>query len=185
MLVNSEKSYGLMSRALHGIMLLGIFGLLGVGMYMVDLDKTDELRKQLFGMHISIGVLVLALALARVVWLKVSPAPKLPVGLGNSEKLLTTVSKSLMYLLMLAIPLVGILMVQTKGFPVGFFGLFELPALVGKDEGLHELMEEVHEFLAFSLLFLVLLHVAGALKHRFLDTGPDLDVMPRMFGKPE
>ena len=103
--------------------------------------------------------------------------------LDNWEKMLTTVVKSLMYLLMLLIPLAGILIVNTKGNPVNFYGLLELPMLVAENEGLHELMEEVHEVLAFGLLFLVLLHVAGALKHRFYDMGNEIDVMKRMFGK--
>ena len=55
--------------------------------------------------------------------------------------------------------------------------------LTGENEGLHELMEEVHEVLAFTLLFLVVLHVAGALKHRYIDMGNGLDVMKRMFGE--
>ena len=185
MLANTESNYGLLSRALHGIIMLLIFGMLGVGVYMADLDKTDELRKQLFGLHMSTGVLVFVLVVIRVVWLKVSPAPKLPMGLTNWEKILTTIIKSLMYLLMLAVPIVGMLMVNSKGFPVSFYGLFDLPMLAGENEGLHEFMEEAHEFLAFSLLFLVVVHVAGALKHRFLDTGPDLDVMKRMFGRSE
>ena len=88
-----------------------------------------------------------------------------------------------MYLLMLLIPLAGILIVNTKGNAVGFYGLLQLPMLTGENQELHELMEEVHELLAFSLLFLVILHVAGALKHRFFDMGNELDVMKRMFGK--
>lgn len=183
MLGNSENRYGLLSRAIHGIMLMLIFGMLGVGIYMTDLDKTDELRKQLFVIHISTGILVLVLAMVRIIWLRVSPAPRLPAMLDNWEKMLTTVVKSLMYLLMLLIPLAGILIVNTKGNPVNFYGLLELPMLVAENEGLHELMEEVHEVLAFGLLFLVLLHVAGALKHRFYDMGNEIDVMKRMFGK--
>ena len=88
-----------------------------------------------------------------------------------------------MYLLMLAIPIAGYLMVNTKGFDVGFYGLFNLPSLMSENHDLHELFEEMHEFFAYFLVFLVLLHVAGSLKHRYLDTGPDLDVMKRMFGR--
>lgn len=183
MLGNSENRYGLLSRAIHGIMLILIFGMLGVGIYMTDLDKNDELRKQLFAFHTSTGILVLVLAMVRIIWLRVSPAPRLPAMLDNWEKMLTTVVKSLMYLLMLLIPIAGILIVNTKGNPVNFYGLLELPMLAAENEGLHELMEEVHEVLAFGLLFLVLLHVAGALKHRFYDMGNEIDVMKRMFGK--
>ena len=183
MLMNSADKYGLVSRAIHGVMLLLVFGMIGVGMYMADLDKADEMRKVLLEMHTSTGVVVLLLAVVRIAWLRVSPAPRLPAALENWEKTLTTVVRSLMYLLMLLIPVAGILAVNTKGVAVGFYGLFELPMLTGENEGLHELMEEVHEILAFSLLFLVVLHVAGALKHRFFDMGNELDVMKRMFGK--
>jgi len=181
-LTNSENRYGLVSRAIHGIMLLLIFGMLGVGIYMTDLDKTDEMRKVLFGLHMSTGVVVLLLAVIRIIWFRVSPAPKLPAAMETWEKTLTSLVKSLMYLLMLLIPISGILVVNTKGNAVGFYGLFELPMLTGENEGLHELMEEVHEVIAFSLLFLVVLHIVGALKHRYFDMGNELDVIKRMFG---
>jgi cytochrome b561 len=181
-LTNSENRYGLVSRAIHGIMMLLIFGMLGVGMYMTDLEKTDEMRKVLFDLHMSTGVLVLLLAVVRMIWFRVSPPPKLPVALATWEKTLTSVVKYLMYLLMLCIPITGILVVNTKGYAVGFYGLFELPMLTGKNKELHELLEEVHEVLAFSLLLLVVLHIAGALKHRYFDMGNELDVIKRMFG---
>ena len=134
-------------------------------------------------MHTSTGVLVLMLAVVRVTWLKISPAPRLPVMMDDWEKTLTTLVKSLMYLLMLLIPIAGILIVNTKGDAVSFYGLFEVPMLTGENKELHELMEEIHELFAFSLLFLVILHIAGALKHRFFDMSKELDVMKRMFGK--
>lgn len=183
MLTNTENRYGLVSRVIHGAMLVLIFAMLGIGMYMGDLEKTDELRKVLFEKHMATGVLVLMLVVVRIVWLRISPAPKLPAALESWEKTLTTVVKSLMYLLMLLIPIAGILMVNTAGHPVSFYGLFELPVLMGKSKELHEFFEELHELLAFSLLFLIVLHIAGSLKHRYFDMGNDLDVIKRMFGK--
>jgi cytochrome b561 len=181
-LTNSENRYGLVSRAIHGVMLLLIFCMLGVGMYMTDLDKTDEMREVLFGLHMSTGALVLSLAVIRITWFKISQPPKLPAALETWEKALTTVVKSLMYLLMLLIPIVGILVVNTRGDAVGFYGLFELPMLTGENKELHELLGDVHEVLAFSLLLLIVLHIAGSLKHRYFDMGNELDVIKRMFG---
>lgn len=181
-LANSENRYGALSRAIHNLMLLLIFGMLGVGMIMTDLDKTDPLREQLFNMHFSTGVVVLTLILVRIVWLKFSPAPKVPDGLSGWEKVLTAVVKSVMYLLMLVIPIIGILTVNSAGHPVSVYGLFDLPSVLAKDPEWHEILEDLHGFLAYTLLVLVVLHVAGALKHRFLDTGPNIDVLKRMFG---
>jgi cytochrome b561 len=185
MLGNSENYYGLISRVIHGVMIILIIGMIGVGIYMTGLDKTDEMRRTLYGLHKSTGVIVLVLAFIRVAWLRISPAPKLPMGLELWEKWLTTIIKSLMYLLMLAIPLSGALMSNAKGYPVSFYGLFDLPMMVQKNESLGEFMHVVHGPLAFVLAILIILHVAGALKHRFLDTGPDIDVMKRMFGRPQ
>jgi cytochrome b561 len=183
MLTNSKYRYGTVSRAIHNIMLVLVFGMLAVGIYMTELDKTDEMRDVLFGLHMSTGVLVLTLAVLRILWLKVSAAPKLPATLSNWEKALTATVKFLMYLLLLVIPLTGILVVNTKGYGIDVYGMFELPMLTGKDEEFHEILEEVHEVVAFSLLFLVVLHILGALKHRYFDMVEELDVIKRMFGK--
>jgi len=86
----------------------------------------------------------------------------------------------LLYLLMLATPIAGYLMSNTGGKPISYFGLFELPVLMGENHDLHEALEEVHEILAFTILALVILHVAGALKHRFMDKDPNADVLKRM-----
>jgi cytochrome b561 len=51
---------------------------------------------------------------------------------------------------------------------------------MGENHDLHEALEEVHEILAFTVLALAGLHIAGALKHRFIDKDPDADVLKRM-----
>ena len=81
---------------------------------------------------------------------------------------------------MLATPIAGYLMTNTGGKPVSYFGLFDLPVLMGENHDLHETLEGVHEFLAFTILALVGLHALGALKHRFIDKDPEADVLKRM-----
>jgi cytochrome b561 len=55
-----------------------------------------------------------------------------------------------------------------------------MPVLLGENHGLHEILEEVHGFLAFSILALVGLHVAGVIKHRLIEQDPEADVLKRM-----
>jgi cytochrome b561 len=180
MLTNSSDSYGLVSRLLHWLIALLIFAMIGVGVYMTDLDKEDPLRAQLYTMHKEIGVTILVLAVLRILWILASRPPVLPAALQRWEVILAKSTVGLLYLLMLATPFAGYLMTNTGGKPVSYFGLFDLPVLMAKNHDLHEVLEAVHEFLAFTILALVCLHAAGAIKHRFVDKDPEADVLKRM-----
>jgi cytochrome b561 len=154
--------------------------MIGVGAYMTDLDKEDPLRLQLYTLHKEIGVTLLTLAVIRILWILVSRPPRLPAALQRWEVILAKATTGLLYLLMLATPLAGYLMTNTGGKPISYFGLFDMPVLMRENHDLHEVLEEVHGFLAFSILALVGLHVIGTIKHRFLDKDPEADVLKRM-----
>ena len=70
-----------------------------------------------------------------------------------------------LYALLLAMPLSGWILNSASGFPLQWFGLFNLPAITGKDHDLHELTEELHELLFWSLVSLALVHAAAAFYH--------------------
>jgi cytochrome b561 len=180
MLTNSADRYGLVSRFLHWVMALLILAMIALGAYMTDLAKDDPLRAQLYTLHKESGVTILALAAIRILWILVSRPPVMPAALQRWEVVLAKSTVGLLYLLMLATPVAGYLMTNTGGKPISYFGLFDLPVLMGKNHDLHEVLEGVHEFLAFSILTLVGLHVLGALKHRFVDPDPGADVLKRM-----
>jgi cytochrome b561 len=180
MLMNSAQGYGLVSKTLHWLIAIMILTMIGVGMYMTDLDKDAPARAQIYGLHKAFGVTVLGLVLLRVVWIKLSAPPRLPAGLRHWENVLSRVVKVLLYILMLLTPVAGYLMSNAAGKPINWFGLVEMPALLGEDEQWREILGELHEVFAFSMLGLVGLHVAGALKHRFIDKDPRLDVLKRM-----
>ena len=180
MLTNSADRYGLVSRFLHWVMALLILAMIGVGIYMGDLAREDPLRAQLYTLHKEIGVTLLGLAVIRILWILVARAPVMPAALQRWEVVLAKSTVGLLYLLMLATPIAGYLMTNTGGKPISYFGLFDMPVLTGENHGLHEALEEVHEFLAFSILALVSLHVLGALKHRIVDRDPRADVLKRM-----
>jgi cytochrome b561 len=180
MLTNSVERYGLVSRLLHWLMALLILTMIGIGATMTDLDKEDPLRTQLYTLHKEIGVTILALAVLRILWIQASRPPVLPAALQRWEVVFAKSTVGLLYLLMLATPITGYLMTNTGGKPINYFGLFDLPALMGKSHNLHEILEDVHGFLAFSILALVGLHVAGVIKHRLIDKDPEVDVLKRM-----
>jgi cytochrome b561 len=116
--------------------------------------------------HKAIGISVLALSVARLGWrLGHRPPPFDPV-LKRWEGALATITHWLFYVLMIGIPLSGWLLSSTGNRSIDFFGLFDIgPLPVSRSDDSHDLWEEVHELAGKLMLGLVVLHVAGALKH--------------------
>lgn len=165
-LYNSEQQYGIISRANHWLSALIVVGLIVVGMYMSDLDNGPE-KQDLYALHKSMGVALLGLILVRFVWLKVSPNPA-QLSSTRFEHILGHSVKGMLYLAMLMMPITGWLLSNAAGYDVKFFDLFTLPTLIEKNEEFKEIIEEIHEFGGLMVIGLVLLHVAGALKHHFV-----------------
>lgn len=153
--------------ALHWLIALLIFGAFPLGVYMHDLPLSPT-KLQLFSYHKWIGVTVLLATVARLAWRVMHPAPAM-LDMPRWQKVLAHGIHHLLYVLLFAIPLSGWLMSSAKGFQTVYFGVLPLPDLVGKDKELGELLEEVHEFLSYTLLALVGAHIAGALKHHFVE----------------
>ena len=181
---NSSSEYGLISKILHWGMAAIIITLIGVGIYMADLpmDTTEQKQfaYQFYGLHKSFGVVILALIIVSLAWIRISPAPALPSVFNAKEQMLTKLVQALLYILMILVPASGYLMSNAGGYPINFFGLAELPALIGKSKELGGIAHEAHEIMGFAMLALLVLHVAGAVKHRLKDKGGESDILKRM-----
>ena len=180
MLKNTTTEFGKISKALHWIMALIIFALLAIGLYMADLDEKDPSRNDLYNLHKSFGVTALILIMARLVWIKISPAPALPGVFNSKEKGIIKGAQGLLYVLMILIPVSGYVMSTAAGYPVPFFGLLDVPALLSKNKEIAEFAHEAHELLAYGIMFFILLHVAGVIKHRLKDKGGESDILKWM-----
>jgi cytochrome b561 len=122
----------------------------------------------IIGLHRSIGVTVFALVLARVVWRFVSPPPALPAQTRPIIRLASHAGHAALYLLMLAVPVLGMLFTWASGRDIPVFGLITLPAPFAQDDSLRELFINLHALTANAILALVGLHVAAALFHQYV-----------------
>jgi cytochrome b561 len=144
-----------------------VVAMIALGLIMVDLPLGVQ-KLELYALHKSVGVVILALTAARLAW-RVSGTR--PVLLGPSrpyERVLARGVHVSFYIVLIAMPLTGWLMSSAANFSVNVFGLFTLPDLVAPDKALADAFEAVHHWLAWVLIGLVALHVAGALKHHFV-----------------
>jgi len=161
---------------LHWLMALLIFVGFPLGLTMVDLPLSPD-KLKLYSYHKWIGVTVFLLAAIRVIWRLTHTPPPLPDSVAAWQRRVSAAVHGLLYLLMIAIPLSGWLMSSAKGFQTVWFGVLPLPDLIDKDKALGDLLADVHTFLNFTLLGLVVLHVGAALQHHFIDRLPFLQRM--------
>ncbi len=164
------------AKSLHWLMALMIIGMIPLGMYMHELPLSPE-KLQLYSWHKWTGVTVFVLLLARVSWRLTHQPPPLPWHMSRLERLAAHGGHIALYLLMLALPISGWLMSSAKGFQTVWFGVLPIPDLLGKDKELGETLAEVHEILSWIMVTVLIVHVAAALKHHFMDKD---DVLTRM-----
>ncbi|MEJ1964272.1 MAG: cytochrome b [Gammaproteobacteria bacterium] len=115
--------------------------------------------------HKSIGITILGLAVLRLVWRLMNPTPVLPAGLKPWERAAAHVTHYGLYVLLFAMPLIGWIASSARSFPVSWFGLAQLPDLVGSNRPLYDTLMGFHYWLSWVLVAIVALHVAAALKH--------------------
>jgi len=121
-------------------------------------------------MHKSVGLSILVLTLVRLGWRIANPAIPLPMEMPRWQKLLARTNHVLFYVLLIAMPLVGWAASSAAGRDIVWFGLFNWPLLpVGGGREMAGNLMDVHEAAAKLLIFLVVLHIVGALKHQFID----------------
>jgi cytochrome b561 len=173
---NTTRSWGTLSKALHWIIVLLI-----VNQWVVA-ARADALplggaKLQAIALHKSLGMTILALAIVRLVWRWLNPVPSLDGLAKGWERTLANLSHFLLYALIFAMPLTGWLMSSARNFPVSWFGVFQFPDLIGPDKGLYELLRDLHGLAFAALAVVALMHIAGALKHHFIDKN---EVLRRM-----
>jgi cytochrome b561 len=176
----TDTRYSGIAILLHWVMAILILITWSIAIAVSDLPLSPT-RISGLSWHKWLGTTIFFLVLIRILWRLIHPVPALKIAMPAWQEKAMELTHLVLYLLMLAIPVVGWLMSSAKGYTVNYFGLFELPDLVSQDKALGHQLKEVHEFLANGLIALVSLHVLAALKHQFIDKDHLLSRMS--FGK--
>lgn len=162
----SAVRYSRVAMWFHWIIAALVAANLFLGFYHDDFGRAA--RPWMMFFHKSIGMTVLGLSLARLLWRLGHRPPPFDTVLHPWEALLARVTHWLFYILMIGLPLTGWMLSSSSARATNFFGLFEIaPLPVPRTDDVHERFEELHEWLGKVMIGLIVLHLAGAVKHHF------------------
>ena len=179
MIKNTEQSYGNVAKSFHWLMFLMLTVSVVAGNFLASMPKGAE-KLEAAGMHKSFGAVILMLLLGRFVWRLMNPTPQNSTGAPELQQKMAHAMHWALYALMFAQPLSGILMTQSAGYPISFFGLFEFPVWLDKDKASAEFFRSAHGVIWILLVTAVIGHVSAALHHQFIKKNGLLKKM--MFG---
>lgn len=173
-MTHSDRRYSTVAIVLHWVMAALLIFMIWLGKNMVD----HEVRFQL---HKSLGITLLVLTIARIVWRLFNAPPTAHADIKPLENKLSKAVQFGFYLLMLAIPLLGWMMVSASPFqvPTVLFETISWPSLpMARDEGTYKLLRFLHGKLGVGgFVLLLVLHITGALKH---ELGNEMGVLKRI-----
>ena len=163
----STPRYSGPAIALHWLLALALFGLFAMGLYMTSLPMSPT-RLKLYNWHKWAGVTVLALSFLRLAW-RLTHRPPADVAMPAWQARAAHAAHVALYVLFFAVPLAGWAYSSAAGFPVVWFGVLPLPDFVAPNRELAEAIKPLHQILAYTMAAIVVVHVAGALKHQLID----------------
>lgn len=170
----SAQRYTLPAILLHWVQAILVVWLLWLGWTMTDLPKGAE-RSAAYGLHKSLGLLMLLLVAVRLLWRVRNPAPA-PLSSGWESKAATG-THHLLYVFLVMAPLAGYLASSFTPYAIKFFGL-EIPKAGWPDESLNGVFKLLHQAFVLGGAGLIVLHVAGALKHALKKDGTVQRMLP-------
>ncbi len=178
-LKNPEQHWGAVSQSLHWLIVLLLLAQGTVGLLMGDMARGPD-KIAVYALHKSVGITLLALAVARLLWRLYAGRPAPVPGTPSWQERAASAMHAALYVLLFAVPISGWVMNSAAGFPLQWFGLFNLPSIAPHDRDLHELAESMHEWLFWALVALAAAHAAAALYHHLFQRDATLArMLPR------
>lgn len=170
---NTELRWGAISQLLHWAIVLLIAAIAILGLTMTDMANGPP-KIKIYALHKSLGLTLLSLVVLRLLWRFYAGAPKPVPGTPHWQERVATLTHWALYLLMFAMPITGWLFNSSSGYPLQYFGLFNLPKIAAVNPGLADLTESLHENGFWLLLLLVLAHAGAAFYHHLFQNDDTL-----------
>jgi len=168
MIRNTKTRWGSLSRLFHWGLGFVIIGMLAYGWWMNHFPaRADRVFHR--SIHADIGYVVLLLMVIRLVWRGINPVPALPADTPRWQRLAAGVSHGALYAVTIVVAMLGWAHSGAhKPDYASWFGLFRVPQFTSTDKASADTFENLHIYLAYVLIALVVIHIGAAIWHHFV-----------------
>jgi cytochrome b561 len=161
----TRTRYDGVSIALHWVTAALIIGLFGLALVWEDFSR--PVRTQLIGLHLTLGILLTVTLVWRIAW-RLTPGHQVQAAVTGWTERASKAVQALLYVLLAGQVVLGFVARWTAGRPMLFFGL-EIPSPLPKvPHPVTDQLEQVHNWVAWTIVILALGHGAAALFHHFV-----------------
>jgi cytochrome b561 len=160
-----DERYDSTAITLHWSIALLILAAFGLGLTVDEFPKAW--KSGAINAHALIGLAVLALSLARLIWRRSHPAPELPSTMGPLERVAAKLIHLSLYVLMIVVPVIGVPTLLFRGRGLDF-GLFHVASPFARTPEIFRPLTEAHEIASYALIALAAAHAVAALYHQFV-----------------
>lgn len=165
-MTSTRSGFNALARLLHWCMAVLIIAMLFVGVGMVS--TVSQLHNTLLALHRPLGIALLVLVILRAAVRLICGAPPLPADMPGWQRMAAHGSHLVLYVLMIAMPLIGWSMLSAGGYPIVLGGGVHLPPIAPHSVVLYAWLRAAHTWLAMALFATILVHVAAALFHALI-----------------
>lgn len=162
----AANSYGSLAKSLHWVVFALVLIQFVVAWTMPEIRR-DVVPETLINLHMSLGILIMAVVLIRVLWRRAHPVAPAAEGIPSWQQRVAGVTHWLLYGLLLVLPILGWAAASSRDWTIRVFNLVTLPHLVPPRAPIGHTAGDVHVVLSWVLLGLIGLHVAAGLYHYF------------------
>jgi cytochrome b561 len=163
--IPTSPAYRPVAKALHWLTALLVLATFPAGLVMAREGLDRGLQDALYIFHKNVGVAILALVAARLLYRRAHPPPPLPASVPPLQARIASATHWGLYLLLIVMAVSGYLRVKAGGFPVEGLDALGVPSLVPRSDALEAAAQAVHWWTRLAVAALVLMHVGAALLH--------------------
>ena len=172
----STPGYSNVARLLHWLVAASVVVQIPTGIAMTS-EPLAAWADPLYVAHKGLGVILLVLIVARIVWRLTHRPPAFPAFMPALEQRIANATHVALYAVLVIMVVSGYVRTIGDGFPIELLDALGIPPLIPENPGVASAMLVVHQFGVIVLVGLVAVHVSAALRHELVDDDPVLSRM--------